>query len=271
MPPTDEELLSVVTKLKEHTGRCLSQLCGMHVDGPEFVGTGNVVSMDGKTLLLTAGHVVLEIHACDADGKRKYPQGCAFTVGNGHEIWNAQNPWTNWPTPKDVCAMLLPEGVRKEALDAILFQDEFALNTDDVGQDDLYVVHGFPGTSARFSPLANGMVARTLPFGCFLLKASQWTEFDTNLHFAVTFSADTNKNEIGNIVETPNAGGISGSLLWKTNAVGRLEEWSPKDARVVGLVHRYNQSDQCLIATKAEYVKGLLRHVVENSNAKDAT
>jgi hypothetical protein len=60
---------------------------------------------------------------------------------------------------------------------------------------------------------------------------------------------------------------MSGSLIWKTNQVEAGSRWSPEMATVVGLAHRFDEKKQCLIATRIEYVKGLLLTMVRSDYA----
>jgi Protein of unknown function (DUF2934) len=65
----------------------------------------------------------------------------------------------------------------------------------------------------------------------------------------------------------PLPGGMSGSLLWKTNLRRAPAPWSPDCATVVGLVHRFDEQQQCLIATRIEYVSAWLLTVLRTEYA----
>lgn len=252
-----DDLIEVVKRLKVHTGPYLSQICGVDAAGPQFVGTGNIVRFGSNNFVLTAAHVLDQV---DAD----YGPQCAFTIGDDNEVVPLNATVAQWPIPKDLAAAVIDVDGHEES---ILQESCFAPNSDNVDDSDLYVVHGFPGSQTISTTFGGGhVIARTLPFGCYFLPKSSWSQFDPKLHIAVSYSADNNTDEQGHTVATPMAQGMSGSLLWKSNAVGRLSEWSPADARVVGLVHHWSQSGQCLVATRIEYVRGLLKYINQQSS-----
>ena len=134
----------------------------------------------------------------------------------------------------------------------------------------MYFIHGWPGS---FQPLYR--VFRE--GGHFDFAAIRRVVDDRNgvaglqapeVHFAITYPLTEGLDEHGQPLDVkkqgekrrrlPHPGGMSGSLVWKTNRVGAVSGWTPERATVVGLAHRFDPVKQCLIVTRVEYVKEFL-------------
>jgi hypothetical protein len=252
-------MMDVIERMKEHTGPSLSKICGAFDDQTgELVGSGTIVLLRGKPYLLTAEHVARKLFAEKADGSRKFPGGLCHSVGDGERMMWVAFPWHAWSRPKDIAATRIDPIVLEETRVVPLPASRFALNTENLN-DDLYFVHGWPGKESRFTTFCGrGVVSRSQPYGGWLTDQTTWPYFDPKVHVAITYPMTEIIDARGQPAQLSLPGGMSGSLLWKTNRVGAGAAWTPDQATVVGLVHRFDQDAQCLIATRIEYVKGFL-------------
>ncbi len=252
-------MMGVIGQMKEHTGPSLSKICGAKTENTgELVGSGTIIDLRGRPYLLTAEHVAKQLFAEATDGSRKYAEGLCHSVGNGQRMMRIAFPWYAWSKPKDIAATRIEpvvlEGTRVVPLEA----SRFARNTDGL-DDDLYFVHGWPGKNSRFTPFfGRGIVSTSQPYGGWLTDETTWPHFDPKVHIAISYPMTKLIDESGQPAELPYPSGVSGSLLWKTNRAGGGAAWTPEMATVTGLVHRFDEDKQCLIATRIEYVKGFL-------------
>jgi hypothetical protein len=261
-------MMDVVSQLKEHTGPSLSKICGARSeDTGELVGSGTVVELRGKPYLLTAEHVAKQLFAENTDGSRKFPEGLCHSLDYGEQMAWIPFPWFTWPTPKDIAATRIDPVVLEATRVVPLKATRFADNTDSLN-DDLYFIHGWPGKESRFTTFFDrGVVSTSQPYGGWLTNKSSWPQFDPKVHFAITYPMTELIDEHGQPAKLPLPGGMSGSLIWKSNRVGAKSGWTPEMATVAGLAHRFDESEQCLIATRIEYVKGLLLSMLRNDYA----
>ncbi len=266
----DEEqrlLLDVVRQMTEHTGPTLTQICG-NIDETtgELVGTGNFVLLSDGLYVLTAQHVAHALFRKDKDSQPKYAFGLSYSVGNNLPVERFTGQWVTLGTPQDIAAVKLDsKGMIGKDISP-LRADRFALNTADLN-DDLYFIHGWPSSQSRFTAFyERGVISKSRPHGGWL-ATSLWPGFERSIHFAVTFAPDGLIDVDGSPADFVDPGGMSGSVVWKTNKVGCRDEWTPDMARIVGLVHRYDPEARVLVATRIEYVKGLLLHILRSNYA----
>jgi Protein of unknown function (DUF2934) len=259
--------LDVIMQMKAFTAPSLSQICGnIDENTGELLGTGTLMSFQGRLYLVSAQHVAIEMLTEVTVGKRKYPMGLSHSVGTGHHMLNILNPWTAWASPVDVAATRISTGGLAQMEVHSICMSKFALDTNDL-ENDLYFVQGFPGSQSRFTAFAGrGVASTSLPFGGWLCD-SGWSAFDPKMHFAITFPASEVIDEQNKARSLPHPGGMSGSLIWKSNRQHVGAEWTPNHAEIVGVAQRYDQDKQCLVVTRVEYVKGLLLQLLRSEYA----
>jgi len=123
--------------------------------------------------------------------------------------------------------------------------------------DDVLFLQGFP--QERSHGLANGVYSDAMPFATQEgSSAEDW--FDPDLYIAVAYRGEGAKDAKGREVRMPIAGGFSGSLLWKSNRIGR-EEWTPDDARVIGVLTHWKTGALSLVASRSSLVRQFLANV----------
>ena len=264
----EQMLMDVVNQMKEFTAPSITQICGNcdHETG-ELVGTGTFFRLRGADYLLTAQHVAHHLYTTKGDGSKKYPEGLSHSVGDGHHMMNVLAPWVTWNSPHDLAVTRLSPVVLEGTDRVPLNVDQIALNTDALSESDIYFIHGFPGKQSHFTTFfGRGVMSRSLPYGCWL-ENSSWEGFDQRTHFAITYPCEELIDERGEPTGLPHPGGLSGAVVWKTNREKSGKSWSPDLARIVGLAHRFDQESRCLVATRIEYVKGLLLHTLRSDYA----
>jgi hypothetical protein len=179
-------LMDVISRMKEYTCTSLSMICGARTDTCELVGSGTIVELRGRPYLLTAEHVAKQLFAQGTDGSRKFPEGLCHSVGNGERMAWISFPWFAWSIPKDIAATRLDSVVLEGTQVVPLKATRFASNTDGLN-DDLYFIHGWPGTESRFTAFfGGGVVSRSQPFGGWLTAGTTWPQFDAKTHFAIS-------------------------------------------------------------------------------------
>ncbi len=263
-------LLPVITAMKDHTSPSLTYICGAFADHTaELVGSGTIIELGGNPYLLTAQHVARELFSEAIGGDSKYPGGLCHFAGNGEKMMWTGPRWYSWPSPQDIAIAPVDPAELANSRITSLKATRLARNTDYL-DDDLYFVQGWPTRASRFTMFGGaGILARSQPFAGWLTTETAWPSFDPTIHVAIThpMSEIIDEREQPAHLLLPN--GVSGSLLWKTNHVGAKHGWTPSQATVVGLVHRFDQDAQCVIATRIEYVKGLSLTMLREQYAYD--
>ena len=259
--PTFPEVLDAMAT---YTFASLTQISGGSDDGSaKLVGTGTFLRFNERTFILTAGHVVHELRTTNADGSPVYDAGSLFSVGNGRLLERMSGTWKYWGPPQDLALMEIaqtafPNIDRVPVSELMLAPDTRDLN------NDIYFLHGFPGDKSRYTPIGQGVESKSLPYAGWLAD-SMASEYVPEIHFAISYPPLGTTDSTGAPADLPKPHGLSGSLIWKTNRLAAGTAWTPHDARVVGLALCYDQVSQCILATRVEYLKGMLRAAIDPS------
>lgn len=253
--------LHVLDRMKRYTKPAIAAVYGVEAeDHGLLVGSGTFMQILGATHLVSVSHV-LEIamefqflaHSNDYGTKpvpmkfpfhlQPYPLDLGFTrVDQEAMVQGAVTPW-----PVEVLAGA----------------------TGDLDNDILFI-HGYPGERSKWLPIINGGVtAESLPLGTVVRhEETGWVDFDPQLHFAMEYWRDGWFDEKGRTMSRPNPHCLSGSAVWRVNIKGRNhKDWRPEDARIVGILHRYNPDYDCLIATRVEHVRDFLLRMIRREHA----
>jgi hypothetical protein len=133
-------------------------------------------------------------------------------------LWTGR-PWYCWPTPQDIAVVAVDAEELAAASVVPLKATRFAKHTESLG-DDLYFVQGWPGLVTRFSLFAGpGFLARSQPYGGWLTTETTWPHFDAKVHIATTYPMTEIIDERWKPTNLLLPGGMSGSLLSKTNRI----------------------------------------------------
>ena len=240
-----EEGTEVLARLKDATRQYLTALAGIVAyDHGIFKGTGTIIQNRGKVLLVTAAHVLDDI-------EKAVCQGVAFSNGDAKPYYRIAGVFTkdysidiayariSNPTTLDSDRLPCPEHLIGDSRKAVA--------------TDLLFIHGFPGAYSRSFKMTGSIHSRTLPYGT-TFGSPKWPEFNPNLHFALLYDPKYSVDGSGATIDLPDPHGLSGVAVWNTRRVELGQNWSPEDARIIGIVHRWDQDARCLIATRVENV-----------------
>jgi hypothetical protein len=231
-------------------------------DTPEVIGSGTLLVIRGAYYVLTAHHVLAPAIEANQDCSPKYIQ-LAHSIGDSQYPVIVHPPFSWAVPPFDLALSRVAEADVKENGGTPL--DISHLATDCVAsKDDLYMVHGWPGDVSKV--MFGGVACKSYPHGGYLVDSS-WPDFDPDQHLALDYPPGCLMDETGRFATAPFPGGMSGSPLWRSNLQGNEGSWSPGMARVVGVIHRWDQESQCLIATRIEWVRTFLLHALTQEEA----
>jgi hypothetical protein len=252
--PTPEEretiLFSVANDLKAHTASTVAPIIGCtDAKFGELVGSGTFIKDGGTTYLITAAHVAKQV--C------KYPLP-AHSAGEGRPPVVFRKSFFLLDKPSDLAAVEVdPSEIAHAAFDVSCLAD----SSNDL-EDDILFIHGFAGKDSRFSAIANGILSDSLPYAT-VLGESTLPEFKPGVHFAIQYKPEKQKDENGKEVDLPPPPGLSGTAVWKANRKGAGDGWKPSEARIVGIVHKWDQASGSLVATRVEALK-LMLHIIKS-------
>lgn len=237
--------MAVYDALKETTRLSLVSIAGIvSEDEGTFQGTGTIVELKGQILLVTAEHVVSQIETAGY-------KGVAFSNGNAKSYARAPYPFTK-SRDLDVAFVRIPRPEQPDS-DRVPCPEHLIATSAAGVENDLLFIRGFPGKFSRFFKISQGIVSETLPFGSGP-GTPKWPHFDPSVHFAIDYDPKNNEASDGSFADLPDPHGLSGAVVWNTRKAELREKWTPNDARIAGIVQRWDQDGQCLIATKIEKI-----------------
>lgn len=241
---------AVCERVTDATRRCLVSIAGIisHEEG-SFQGTGTIVELGGKVLLVTAQHVIAEIEA-------KGFQGVAYSCGNDKLYARAPQPFV-MDAGLDVAGVRIAPPTQPDS-DRIPCPKRLIAASSQGIEKDLLFVHGFPEKCNRYFKMLPGIISETRPL-CSGLGTPKWPKFDPAIHFAVSYSVKFLQDAEGKIMDWIDPHGMSGAVVWNIRRAEIGSNWTPDDARIVGIVQRWDQDGQCLIATRVEHAIPFLR------------
>jgi hypothetical protein len=220
---------------------------GGHGDG---WGTGSYIQLGERVFILTNEHVARArqsgrklIHQF-ADQEMLLPiVGDHFAVGVPRDLALMPVDAAAWAEPSN--------GSRAITADQIAWAHAPVIG-------ELLTFVGFAGANVAFH------------FGTLTSKATCYTareaalppddRFSSRFHFGIDYKPDLATDVIGK-EGLPLPPGLSGSTVWNTcfvEAKANGVPWTPELAKVTGVVWGWPSDVGCLVATRAEYLHGLL-------------
>ena len=252
----DALIRAIIPAMKERTARYLCAIYGaFDKDIGELVGSSTLVSLLGETFLLTAEHVVT------AKLQPKY-MGIAHTTRDGASPRMITTPIYCVKHPSDLA--LIP--VDATELDPVPLGVEGLATTSELVDRDVLFIQGFPG--ARSRSLA-AVYSNTLPYVTGPGKSS-YAWFDPKLHFAIDYAARGLIDERGNDADMVDPHGLSGSAVWATGRCAAGDSWEPSLARIVGVIHSWDERSQSLVGTRIEAVRDFVLRALRSRHAFSA-
>lgn len=248
-PEKSKLMMECIDAMKKFTAPTITALYDV-IDSKTgtLAGSGTFITLRDRPYILTAGHVVFEALS---------HKGLAHSTKYGGLPRFIDDPMKLCGPPFDLGIVRL--GATAFADSQHTAASSHYLAHDSAGVDsDLLFIHGYPGKKSYPSVLLNGVFAESYPYGAGT-SVSQYSWFDPDIHIALEFSPKGMIDEHGNEAGFIDPHGLSGSALWKTNRGGKsAAEWSPEQARIVGVVFAWDQKANSLIATRIEVVRRFL-------------
>ena len=136
--------------------------------------------------------------------------------------------------------------------------DASTLAENSADLEDYIFIHSYPGTRSRFSALGQGIYFSTQPYGT-VSGTSVWKGFDAKIHFALEYPGEGQEHSDGRAATLPDPHGLSGTAVWRTGRAKAGPNWTTNDAKIVGIVHRWDQDSSTLVAPRIEPTLGFLR------------
>lgn len=262
---TDDEKrqiwLRVLGEMKHHTKPAMAAVYGVErEDHGLLVGSGIFVRILGATHLLTASHVL------ETASRFEF---LAHSNDYGTKPVPIRFPFRLQPYPLDLGFTLIDEAAVAPGAIVPWPVEALADNADHL-EGDILFIHGYPGERSTWLPIVNGGVkAESLPLGTVVRNGETgWADFNPILHFAVEYWPEGWFDERGRTLARPNPHCLSGSAVWRANIRGRSHtEWKATDARIVGVLHRYNPEHDSLIATRTEHVRDFVLRMIRREYA----
>lgn len=250
-----------LSQIKERTGRSLARVIGCTPDDAgDVIGTGTFLNLFGATYIATAEHVVKTKFSMTSDGERRY-DGLAHDTGAAGPVFRITNPFYSHGRLRDVAVA----GLRT---DDFVGTNVVPLPLQGVPKftpslnDEILLLHGYPGKASRFVRAWNGIVSTSFPWVCTQEPPPSCDWFDPTIHFAVGYPAH-GTDERGHSTVMPDPHGLSGSAIWKTNVVARGALWTIDDIQMIGIATDWNQDAQVIIGVRVEFLWVLLFHAIQ--------
>lgn len=251
---------AITRAMKGHTFRHICAVYGVFDEQfGELIGSGTVINLWGEAFVLTAHHVAQEKLSPELDGTGRKYQGIAHSLRSGVPPRMISTPCYGMPRPYDLCLIQIDDS----DMDQEAVKLEQLAATSSLADRDMLFIQGFPGARSR---ALFGVNSETLPFltgpG---IATCDW--FDPRIHFAIDYPATGLVDELGNSSDLVVPGGLSGAPVWATGRSNTGDNWDPSVARIIGVIHSWEQRDQILIGTRIEAVKGFLLQVLRSRYA----
>jgi len=261
--PTDDEKVAegsrISNQMKTYTKPALAAVYGVVSESfGVLIGSGTFLRLCGKSYLLTAEHVV--------DEGKKYAT-ITHTSSSGSKPVQFKHGFRLAKPPIDLALARIDEDVVQEHGIVPWGVEALGLSAGNIERDVMFV-HGYPGEKSRWVPIVKGGIYSTsMPFwtsDC----VSNWNQFDEGKHLAIMYPKDGWFDETKKPIPMPLPFCMSGSAVWQTNRRDSTgAAWSSEQARIVGLVHLWNEPAESLIATRVEVIRDFLLDALRHEDA----
>jgi hypothetical protein len=241
---------SILSRVQNTVRQYVVAIAGMisHTEG-EVEGTGTIIELGGRVLLLTAEHVVSQIEA-------KAYEGIAFSNGDKKAFSCVRAPFVK-NTAIDVAYVRIPQPQRPDS-DREVCPERSIASSARVAEKDLLFIHGFPGNDSKFWTLLKGIQSKPLTFAAYS-GMSKDPAFNPVMQLALSYEPKHCIGIDGEAADWPMPDGLSGSAVWKIPRLELEGTWAPDGAQLVGIVQKWDPDGQCLIAMRIEHILPFLR------------
>jgi hypothetical protein len=212
-------------------------------------GSGAFIELDGRKYILTNKHVACVRGSYKLGFRLDEQEDMPRVIGDHIEIGP---PWDLALLPvKDEVWL----GLKHRS--ALIQVDQLALAHTPC-QGEIFAVAGFAGERTKF--LFEQMnFESTTSLSCEV-ELDDHDEIDHRFHFGIVYRTNLATSVVGK-QGLPKPTGLSGSTVWNTcfvEAKKKGSTWTPKLAKVAGVVWGWPSGQGALVATKAEHVRSFL-------------
>jgi hypothetical protein len=247
----EQFILSTIRPMAEYTFPFITSVVGINdVKYGEHVGSGLRAIVNGRRAVVSARHVI--------EQAASYPMKFALSAGYGQPPYVVAGKIELDPVG-DLAVYYLADDFPRDAPGVAFWPEERIQRSSERLATDFLFTHGFPGDRARFSPLGQGLVNRSLPYGAMQRLDPAVAGLEQH-QLAIEFDPTGMREMDGKSGETfVDPRGLSGSPVWRIGISGRArEEWSPALSLVVGFLVQWHPDDKVLVATSAERLSEIL-------------
>lgn len=219
-------------------------------DHGELIGTGTFIRHSSRVYIVTARHVAEK--ACQSNG-------CAHSCGPGQRPRLITRPFViHKDRALDLALLPIePSDIGDSPIRPLDFS-VLAESSDDLA--DFLVIHGYPGERSRFSAIGRGIFSTSQPY-VTVEGRSSLPEFNPAIHFAIEYPGEGQEDPTGRSAKLPDPHGMSGTAVWRSGRAKAGKDWTSANARIVGIVHRWDQDSSSLVATRIEPLSAFLQQV----------
>lgn len=212
-----------------------------------LIGTGSFVKVGAKSSIITCEHVVRD-------------RSLNFKFCDSEDVFGYRGDWQQHCQPVDVA--ISEEGLSSCPPTLQCISPNQIADCHTIMHDtELLYFYGFSGENSK-------LVMETLiTYGVGYLTQQNRDMPDNETDFEILWPSGSEKlspgtsDEARKLIRFSNPEGFSGSLIWNTRFMEtgcNIDTWSPSDARVTGILKRFDQNNSVLIATRIEKVRGVI-------------
>ncbi len=260
----------ILRQMKEHVSQFITPISeNLSNDHGQPAGSGTYVTINGSVYLVTNEHVAEKM-------KKK---GISHLPSPGDHWHRVAEPMQALTYPVDLgVAPIRPESwamASQSSLPIERFDDEYA-----PVPGELLFFCGYPGYPRRaiaefeirqpYSTNFGYLTIPAVPMITFEVGDPSRTprEFIPDIHSLIHYGGVALRGDDGDVRESPDARGFSGTLVWDTKFIAcQGEGWNPSMSRVCGQIHRWNDGHEVLITTKVQHLRDSLLNAVRREAA----
>jgi hypothetical protein len=233
---------SVTEAMRSYTRPFVTPL----MDKTTLVGSGNYVLLNGKTFIATCQHVAKR-------GRLDYRFYALDRAFNSHGVWNVEPP----PVDLAIAPLLYDQWDTLDHQAEVVPYDSFAQRHAPFDCYEILFFRGYAGENS--STLGTFSEENASAYSSQEKKESGNVEyFEMFWEPGKTRYTIATTNEERAKVKYEDPQGFSGSLVWNTRyreVTAAQKEWTPADAVVTGMAHRWDEDVKALLVYRVEHIR----------------
>lgn len=246
---------AVADLMKEHTRPFVTPLRGNNDYGVQLVGSGSYVTVRDNRILLTCEHV-------EKKAVTEY-RGVDYSFHGTEDVFTHPGPFIK-DAPLDIAFthMSVPMWYASAHRGQPIPYGRFAAKHQLADKSEFLFIRGYADENAHYFDNQHDATATGYCSQEKVVDIPDPKMFEIFWEPGkAAFTERTSEDAKANIkVENPH--GFSGSLVWNTRFVEveliQRREWTPEDAVVTGLLHRWDPATKSLLVLPVEHLRGWL-------------